>query len=253
MPKRLISLALLSVLALPSQAGLFDDDEARKQIADIRDRHEKMLVELQEQHKELDSRSSQRLVVLNGEISGLKQQIAELRGQLEVANFNLQTLQKRQQDLYVDLETRLKALEEGRQTGANPLAQAQNAQLEAEAAGAYEAAYNLYRDGKLKPAMTALSDVATRYAATQAAPNALFWLGMAQAKSGDSKAAQLSFRKLVDAYRQHDKAPDALRAMATLQLGAGDKKAASKTFKELVAGYPGTEAAKEAEKELKKL
>jgi TolA-binding protein len=178
-------------------------------------------------------------VALNGEISGLKQQIAELRGQLEVANFNLQTLQKRQQDLYVDLETRLKALEEGRQTGANPLAQAQNAQLEAEAAGAYEAAYNLYRDGKLKPAMTA--------------PNALFWLGMAQAKSGDSKAAQLSFRKLVDAYRQHDKAPDALRAMATLQLGAGDKKAASKTFKELVAGYPGTEAAKEAEKELKKL
>ncbi|MGQ5522254.1 YbgF trimerization domain-containing protein [Chitinimonas sp. PSY-7] len=253
MLNRLLPFALLSALALPGHAGLFDDDEARKQISEIRNQHENRLNEQQRRIDQIDSRSGQKLVEVLGQMGELNQQIAQLRGQLEVITFNLQNLQKRQQDLYVDLDGRLRAIEEGVPSGGNPLSHARSAQSEAEAATAYEAAYGLYREGKLKPAMAALNEVSSKYAGTQAAPNALFWLGMAHARLGDGKGALVSFRKLVDGYRDHAKAPDALRAMGSLQLDMGDRKTAAKTFKELVTSYPGTEAAKEAEKELKKL
>ncbi len=253
MQMRLLSLALLSALALPAQAGLFDDDEARKQIAEVRNQAEAKLTAVNERVDQLDSRSSQKLVEITGQLSELSQQIAQLRGQLEVITFNLQGLQKRQQDLYVDLDTRLRNIEEGKTKPLTPGAEAQNAALEAEAASAYEAAYNQYREGKLKPAIEALGSISSKYANSQVAPNALFWLGMAQAQAGSIAAAQLSWRKLVDAYPEHAKSPDALRAIASVQLEKGDKKGAARTLKELTASYPGTEAAKEAEKQLKKL
>ncbi|WP_269531463.1 YbgF trimerization domain-containing protein [Chitinimonas sp. BJYL2] len=250
---RLLRLALVAALILPAQAGLFDDDEARKQISELRAQSEARLSAIEQRVSELDTRNAQKLLEVVGQISELSQQIAQLRGELEVIGFNLQGLQKRQQDLYVDLDGRLRAMEEGRGQTGTPNAEAQKAQVEADAAAAYEAAYNLYRDGKLKPAVEALGQVAGKYPATAAAPSALFWLGMAQAQAGNGTAAQQSWRKLVDGYAEHPKSPDALRAIASVQLEKGDKKGAIKTLKELVAAYPGTDAASEAQKQLKKL
>ncbi|QDQ26959.1 outer membrane protein assembly factor BamD [Chitinimonas arctica] len=252
MLNRLLPLVLLTALAFPAQAGLFDDDEARKQIAEVRAQQDAKIAAVADKLDQLDSRSSQKLIDLTGQLSELGQQIAQLRGQLEVLTFNLQGLQKRQQDLYVDLDGRLRNIEEGKAKPASAGDEAHNAQLEADAATAYESAYNLYRDGKLKSAIDALGIVTSRYAATQAAPSALFWLGMAQAQTGSVGAAQISWRKLVDAYPEHAKSPDALRAIATVQLEKSDRKGATKTLKELIAAYPGSDAAKEAERQLKK-
>jgi tol-pal system protein YbgF len=253
MYKRLLPFALLAALALPSQAGLFDDDEARKQIAAIRDQHETRLKELSQKLDQLDSRTGQKLIDLVGQLDQLNQQIADLRGQLEVAAFNLQNLQKRQQDLYVDIDSRVRAIEDGKSASPTPSAQAASAQLEAEAATHYEAAYNLYRDNKLKSAIDALTALIVKYPSSQVAPNALFWLGMAQAQSGDTKSALVAWRKLVDSFPDHAKAPDSLKAIASVQLDKGDKKAAAKTFKELATNYPDSDAGKDAAKQLKKL
>ena len=253
MLNRLFPIVLLSALAMPGHAGLFDDDEARKQISEIRNQHENRLNEQQRRIDQLDTRNGQKMVEVLSQMADLNQQIAQLRGELEVITFNLQNLQKRQQDLYVDLDGRLRAMEGGAPEGSSPMSQARSAQSEADAATAYETAYGLYRAGKLKPAIAALNEISTKYSGSKAAPNALFWLGMAHARLGEGRGALVSFRKLVDNYRDHAKAPDALRAMGSLQLELGDKKAAAKTFKELVASYPDSEAAKEAEKELRKL
>lgn len=260
MLNRLLPLAVFAAISFPASAGLFDDDEARKQIAEVRAQQEakiaatgEKIAAANEKIDQLDARSSQKLVEVVGQLSELGQQIAQLRGQIEVLTFNLQNMQKRQQDLYVDLDGRIRALEDSRPKVATAAADAQNAQQEADAATAFEAAYNQYRDGKLKPAIEALQAVIGKYPTAQAAPSALFWLGMAQAQSGGSAAAQLTWRKLVDGFASHAKAPDALKGIATLQLDKGDKKAAIKTLKELTAAYPASDAAKEAEKQLKKL
>lgn len=256
MYKRLIPLALALVFSVSSHAGLFDDDEARKQIAAIRDEHAAKIKELTDKVDQLDARTGQKLVELVGQLDQLNQQIATLRGQLEVINFNLTNLQKRQQDLYVDLDGRLRTIEEGKSAGSgggNPLAQAANAQQEAEAATAYETAYNLYRDNKLKPAIEAFGNIAAKYPSSQSTPNTLFWMGMAQAQTGDAKSAQASWRKLVESFPDNAKSPDALKAIASVQFDKGDKKGAVKTLKELVASYPSSDAGKDAAKELKKL
>jgi len=253
MSKRILALAVFAALALPSHAGLFDDDEARKQIAEVRTQAETRANELSGKLDEVDHRTGQKLVDLVGQMDQLNQQIADLRGQLEVINFTLQNLTKRQQDLYVDLDGRVRALEDGKGKDASPSAQAQSATQEADAAAAYESAYNLYRDGKLKPAIEGLGGVANKYPTTQAGANALFWLGMAQAQAGDVKTAQVSWRKLVDNYPTNAKSPDALRAIASVQSEKGDRKGAIKTLKELIANYPDSDAAAEAKKDLKKL
>ena len=72
------------------------------------------LAALEQRVGELDTRNAQKLLEVVGQISELSQQIAQLRGELEVIGFNLQGLQKRQQDLYVDLDGRMRALERGR-------------------------------------------------------------------------------------------------------------------------------------------
>lgn len=253
MLKRLLPLAFVLYAAAPVQAGLFDDDEARKQIAEIRQNYERRLNELSEQVRQQDTRGGQKLIDLVNQLDGINQELSKLRGQIEVLTFNVEGLQKRQKDLYVDLDGRLRAIEEAGPKAATPTDAANEAQRDADAATGYEAAYALYRGGKFKGAVDAFSALINNHPSSQVTPNALFWLGMAQAQSKDSRGAVVSFRKLVDGWAEHAKAPDALHAIATLQLEQGDKRGAARTLKELTGAYPGSEAAREAEKQLKKL
>lgn len=256
MQNRLIATLCLALFAAsPAQAGLFDDDEARRQLAELRQTTNQKLVDLADRLDKLDTRASQKLVETAGQLEQLNQQIANLRGQIEVISFNLDGLQKRQKDLYVDLDQRLRGLEESKAAAASAGAekQAKNAQQEAEAASAYEAAYALYSDKKLKAAADAFNSLVTTYPATTATANAYFWLGMSRAQTGDSNGAISSWRKLADAFPDNAKAADALRAIASLQLEKGDKKSARKTLQELVNTHPESEAAKDGAKQLKRL
>src|SRR5450830_1578492 len=94
------------VLAQTAHAGLFSDDEARKKIADLQQQ-----VESQNQANQA---LSQRIAALEAVIKGqglldlmnqndqLKQDLSDVKGQLEVTNHNLDMAQQRQKDLYVD-------------------------------------------------------------------------------------------------------------------------------------------------------
>lgn len=256
MQKRLIALSCLTLLSTaPASAGMFDDDEARKQIADIRQLHSQRIGELAEQMKQLDARTSQRLVDMVGQFEALNKQIAELRGQLEVINFNLDGLQKRQKDLYVDLDQRLRKQEEAKVAAVQQADADANtaAKQEAEASTAYDAAYALYQANKLKPAAEAFASLIKAYPNSKTIADAYFWLGLARAQTGDSYGAMVSLRKLVEAFPTSPKAADAMGAVASLQLEKGDKKGAKKTYLDLLSAYPDSEASKEAIKQLKKL
>jgi tol-pal system protein YbgF len=248
-----LSPLLLALSLLPAHAGLFDDDEARKQIAEVRAQHTQRLDELQARLNQLDQANGQKLLELVNQLGELNQQIANLRGQIEMLGFNLEGLEKRQKDLYVDLDNRLRQIENGRVKSGTSADAAQTAQQEADAASAYEAANALFRQGKYKGAAEAFAKIAADYPKSSVAANALFWTGMSLAQAGDEKNAESAFRKLVDTFPEHAKSPDALAAIATLQLGRGDKKRARQTLRELMATYPGTPAAKDAEKQLNKL
>ena len=119
MPKqrlqRLLAALSLVLAAGGAQAGLFDDDEARKQIFDLKADVTASQAATQKAFDErigrLDAALKDRAVDLAQLIDGLRQDMTKLRGQIEVLLNRAETMERRQKDLYVDLDTRLRRLE----------------------------------------------------------------------------------------------------------------------------------------------
>ena len=97
------------LVALPARAALFDDDEARKRIEQTNLRVAQVQKQLEDRIAALEAQlKSQGLVELFGQVEQLKSDVARLRGQIEVLNYELEQAQKRQRDLYIDLDSRLR-------------------------------------------------------------------------------------------------------------------------------------------------
>ena len=116
---------LWCVLAVPAgmAASLFDDNEARRQIAAERQRVDELRKDLTTQQQAADSRigrleealKSQPVVPvldLFTQLEALKLEMNRLRGQIEVLNNNIENTAKRQRDMYLDLDTRLRRFEQ---------------------------------------------------------------------------------------------------------------------------------------------
>ncbi len=106
--------ALLAAFSLNAAAGLFDDDEARKDIKKLR-------AETETQNRDLDARIQKLdesiknlgIIQLLNQIEQQSAEIARLRGQLEVMTNQNEQLSKRQKDFYLDIDTRLRKVEGG--------------------------------------------------------------------------------------------------------------------------------------------
>lgn len=244
-PAAWIAAWLLCVCALPAQAGLFDDDIARKQIAD------------------LQKSTSQTLIDQNRLAEQMSHDLAELRGQIEVLTNSVNELEKRQKDLYLDLDNRLQALEAGK--GKKPAAPVANDAAKAEpkpdakatddpaaTLKAYESALGLFKAGKFKEAAAAFDKFVKANPDSDKSPDAQFWLGNSYDMLGDCKQVISSQQKLLAKWPKNSRAPDALAKIANCQADLGQKTEAQKTLKELVSKYPDSKAASAAKQQLKK-
>src|SRR5438477_6739327 len=107
----------------PAHAALFDDDEARKRIESLKGRVDQLESSLSARLGTLEATvKNQGLVELLHDVEQIKADIAKLRGQYEVLTYELEQAQKRQRDLYLDLDGRLRKLEAA--AGAAPAAAA---------------------------------------------------------------------------------------------------------------------------------
>jgi len=143
-----LALTLAAACALSAAApawALFDDDEARRQIAELR----------KSSNERFDTQSRAQLDLAN-QIESLKSEVARLRGQVETLTYELETAKKRQQDFYIDLDERVRKFEPGSSApaakpgdGATPgQPVAKKPADPAEEARSYEAALNLFKAGK---------------------------------------------------------------------------------------------------------
>jgi tol-pal system protein YbgF len=188
----------------------------------------------------------------------------KLRGQLEVQAHELESTQKRQKDLYADLDARLRNLEKpgsANAAGAVPAAKpapatgdkaatAQPAADQAEESKAYDAALNLFKAGNYQGAIAGFQNFLKSSPTSGSAPSAQYWIGNSYFAQRDFKAALEAQRKLLATYPNSQKVPDAMLNMASCQAELKDKAGARKTLEELVAKYPVTGAAELAQKRL---
>ncbi|MFZ3019189.1 MAG: tol-pal system protein YbgF [Gallionella sp.] len=245
--KQRILLLLALCFAAPAQAGLFSDDEARKQIQQLEERALKLEAAAEQQIKSM--------LDLQSQIETLNAELRKLRGQNEELSRGLQDAEKREKDFYVDLDTRLRQIE-----SADNEKQAAAAASEAAAASdpndpaqenrAYEAAYALFKTGDHLNAIKAFQEFSGKYPASVHAPNAYYWLGDAQLAMKNHKAALETYRNLRKDYPAYVRDADVLLNIAECQSALKQEDLAKKTLKLLITKYPDSEAAAKAKKQL---
>lgn len=235
----------LCLLANPAQAGLFDDDEARKAILDLRQKLEQSneaqrvrQAELNVQLLEQISQVKRSLLDLNSQLEMLRSDNAKLRGQNETLGRDVAELQRKQKDVLQGVDERVRKLEPQKVTvdGKEFLADAEEKRL-------YDEAMGPLRKGEFSAAANALTAFARRYPGSGYNDSVLFWLGNAQYGKREFKEAITSFRTMVTNSPGHPRAAEALLSVVNCQIELKDNKAAKRTVDELVKAYPASEAA----------
>ncbi|MGV1044326.1 tol-pal system protein YbgF [Limnohabitans sp.] len=240
-----LALALaLSALTGLAQAALFDDDEARRAILDLRQRLEQSNKNFAEENAQL----RRSLLDLQSQIESLRGDLSQSRGAHENLARDVSDIQQRQKDAAAGVDERLRKFEpvkvsvDGREFLVEPAEKRD-----------YEAAMDIFRKGDFVAAQTALVQFLQRNGKSGYAPSALFWLGNAQYANKSYKDAMANFQQLLNVAPGHARAPEAMLAISNVQLELKDLKAARKTLDDLVKAFPASEAANTARDRLTRL
>lgn len=252
-----------------THAALFEDDEARKAILELRQKVEAgrtatdgTLQKLVETQNELLRKSAEdtaqlrrALLDMQNQIEALKGELARSNGQREQFSRDLADLQRenkdlaqRQQDLARGVEERVSQLEpvkvmvDGREIMAEPAERR-----------AYDSALEKFRTGDFAAAQSGFLSLISRFPKSGYLPSALFWLGNTQYATRDYKEAITNFRIMLKAAPEHMRAAEALLSIANCQVELKDINGARKTLDELGKTYPQSEAAKAGKERLARL
>ncbi|MEO5882464.1 MAG: tol-pal system protein YbgF [Caldimonas sp.] len=246
-----VAIGALAV-AVPAQAGIFDDDEARRAILELRQK-------LEQSNEQARARQAEQLAAMNDSIGQLKRSLfdlnsqielqradnARLRGQIEELSRSVSELQRKQADIQQGVDDRIRKIEpqkvsvDDREFTVDPEEKRQ-----------YDDALAGFRRGEFDRAAGGFAALMRRFPASGYRDSALFWMGNAQYALRQYKEAIASFRALVAASPQSPRAPEALLAIANCQAELKDRIAARKTIDELLKTYPKSEAAQAGKERL---
>jgi tol-pal system protein YbgF len=245
------ALALAALLAAgcgSARAALFEDDEARKAILELRNRVGQLERTNTEQGTALRDEIQQlrrQLVDLNNQLELMRGEEAKLRGLNEQLTRDVAELQRRQKDVSQGIDERLRKFEpqqvtvDGKSFNADP-----------DEKHLYEEALAPMRNGDFANAANLLSAFLQRYPRSGYVDSARFWLGNALYGKRQYKEAIASFRAFVSGAPQHPRAPEGLLAIANCQIEMKDTKGAKATLNELLKSYGQSEAAQAAKERL---
>jgi len=246
-----------------AHAGLFEDDEARLAIKDLRVATGELRAQLETNRKlseqglldesrrasEENSLLRKGLLDSQNQLELLRAEVAKLRGQFEVLARDLAEAQRRLKDDQQLVDERLRKLEpikvslDGKDFLAEPLEKRD-----------FDSALAIFRKGEFDRAQAAFVDFLNRYGAnTGYRASALFWLGNAQYAVKDYKDAITNFRLLISASPDHMRVPESMLAISNCQLEMKDAKAARKSLEELAKAFPASEAGQAAKERLSRM
>lgn len=248
-------LAFACLQAPPAHAGIFDDDEARRAILDLRKQLEQSNEEARARQADQMTAMSQQLdqlkrslLDLNSRIDQQRDDNAKLRGQIEQLTRDVAEVQRKQSDIVQGVDDRLRKVEpqkvsvDGRDFSVDPEEKRQ-----------YDDAMAGFRSGDFDHASQGFGSLLRRFPGSGYRDSALFWMGNAQYGQRAYKDAIASFRSLVTGSPDSPHAAEALLAIANCQAELKDTKAARRTIDELLKSYPKSEAAQAGKERLASL
>jgi tol-pal system protein YbgF len=275
--------AAFVIAAAPAAAALFGDDVARKGVAEqqkrvdgLYARYEELAARMAKLEESLKAQAAQTTAAaqpvfeLGNQLQVLREEMRSLRGQIEVLSNNIEASAKRQRDMYVDLDTRLRRFEQSPPPAPAPGAQAPapgaaasppaatavsnaSAGASAEETKAYEAAQQHRKIGNYQAAVAGFQGFVAQHPKSSLAHRAQYWIGDSFYNLRDYKNAIANQQKLISMYPDSASVPDALLNMASAYFELGDTAAAKKTMDSLVSRFPGSDAAEKARRRLASL
>jgi tol-pal system protein YbgF len=286
--KNLALFLLPLACGIPAAHAIFSDGEARQQILQLRTQIAEQQRAVDARIAELEAQARNRSIIdLFNQVETLRAELARLRGLTETLQNELETAQRRQRDLYVDLDGRMRKLEatvgelrsalaaaqpsgQAPAPGATPPASTPPAGApgaappgSTPAAAApvtpadpaaeqrlYDAGLELFRLGRFADAVTTFQSFLRLHPRSPLAPQAHYWLGNSLFALRDYRGAIAAQRQLLANHPDSAKAPDGLLNIATAQAELGEIAAARATLQEVIQRYPASEAAAKARQRL---
>lgn len=208
------------------------------------------------------------------QLQQMQDEIARLRGVVEVQQNDIQRMKQEALERYQELDQRINA---GAGAGGAPAAAATNNSQtsgdvnaggtpaapasQAPAASSepgdpakekiyYDAAFDLIKAKDFDKASQAFSAFLRKYPNSQYAGNAQYWLGEVNLAKGDLQGAGQAFAKVSQLYPKHAKVPDSLYKLADVERRLGHTDKVKGILQQVVSQYPGTSAAQLAQRDL---
>ncbi|NIP72891.1 MAG: tol-pal system protein YbgF [Gammaproteobacteria bacterium] len=228
------------------------------------------------------SQTDRRLLELLEQINQLQREIRQLRSDVEVMQHGLEGVKRRQRELYLDVDRRLRDVEVGvvrsvqpaqesdRAAGATspdavpatetasvqdspeagpPVQAAAEAQIRRE----YQKAFDLLREGRYARAAEAFQGFLQQYPDSAYSDNAQYWLGETSYVSRDYQAAAAQFKKVLDDYPNSTKIPDATLKLGFTYYELGNWEQARAALETVLQQYPESTAARLAQTRLNRM
>ena len=245
-----VGLGLASYCESP-RAGLFEDDDARRSILDLRTRvdgitrdNARRVEDLAARLERLEAASGGQLTLAN-RIEELRREIERLRGELELQSNELAATQRRLRDQYAEVDSRVKRFEpiqvtvDGQSVSVDPMERR-----------AYDGALSLFRAGEFRNALVGFDALIAQFPQTPYAIQATYWSGVAQYALKDWKSAAETLQSLIRRNPNHARVPEAYLRLGGALLELGDYRLARRTWESLIDRFPSSPQAAEARERL---
>ncbi len=231
----------------------------------------------------------QGLVSLLGRVDQLQNEVQRLNGDNESLRHELETMQRRQRELYLDLDQRLQAqpvmtqvpviesdttvvesvttteVVQQSTNGQSSISEQETVETTVEATtetlpvavengeAAYQAALQTLRSGQYEEAAVALAAFPEQYPNSSYLPNAYYWQGEDNYVLRNFDVAIAAFQTVIDQFPASSKVKDAMLKQGFSQYEQGQTEAAQATLTMVIQQYPNTSAARLAKVRLDRM
>jgi tol-pal system protein YbgF len=248
MMKRTLAITLLglygaAVIAAPAPVTDVTSSSSDQRIAEL---ERKFSMRTDAQH-----RQQEQLDVMQNEVN-------ELRGAIEVQNYQLEKILERQRELYLEIDKRIVAVNTQTSTlpaeTVNTASAASEAPLSANENDAYDKAVNLIlKDRLYDQAIPEFQTFLQNFPNSSYVPNAHYWLGQLLFNKQDWSGAGTQFQSLITDYPDSSKRADATLKLGITEMERGNAARAKQLWEQVVAEFADSSSAKLAEKRLSEL
>jgi tol-pal system protein YbgF len=276
--KLTLLIAVFSI-GLATSPGLLAQALTPDQLTKRVEETSRALKDIQTDMKRLGTQMDNRAMLdLLQRVDELADEISLLRGELEVQASELEGIKKRQRELYLDTDRRMRELEDrsigqastlapvpvpasgsGTVTGSTPAAPAPtvpapvSSATVAEEKVAYQLAFDSLKEGRYKKAKQQFNQFLKDYPSSIYAGNAQYWLGEANYVTRNFTQAVTEFNQVIKLYPTSAKIPDAMLKLGYTHYELKQFGQARSILQDLRTSHPNSTAARLAGKRLDRM